>query len=531
MTNIVFSEPFDGTVAPDGWPAGWTVSTWSASGGSEYQVTGGYGAVTLFEGAALGQPGTFIAHKALGFDGNKDHKVRIRFAVGTATNTTWGFSIINGVGVSWALSTEKVTVTAPGASAQFDLAESFFTGASGDIGLFWRWEDGVMRVRIWDTDDPEPSTWDAEVTSPGGLVTGTDVYVNFGGRQEDTTASSLFVDSITFTALTNCADCRPFAPHCNLLGHAIHAIDDRDIAQSSFLGISPAYFDVSFVPGVSVRKPDLSALPDNEGGVVIATRFIAAGETTDVQYANVAGTWSATYSLMGDDLPDNLPASFAKLGAYVRWRIDTAHSFISVQATRYTDAAPPLGDDDGNDKVEISANGTVTGEGVFTYPGRLPETGAITIHIGSDGSCLVRVGTESYELTPAGMAPDVVGFALEAFVTYDGDDDPDDDGRPYEQRAAISAIGFVADDGSANGWCGTPRRNQPIQDEFVAEGDDSTTGFSTRFPYTPLSLEVEVDGISVGADEAEPSSGAFTLSFAPDTGERITASYRYGGFA
>lgn len=76
---------------------------------------------------------------------------------------------------------------------------------------------------------------------------------------------------------------------------------------------------------------------------------------------------------------------------------------------------------------------------------------------------------------------------------------------------------------------GEPFRGQPIQGEQVATGDGTTTTFTTDYPYTPLSLEVEVDGVRVGADETDPAAGSFTLSFAPEDGEQIVVTYQYGG--
>lgn len=83
-----------------------------------------------------------------------------------------------------------------------------------------------------------------------------------------------------------------------------------------------------------------------------------------------------------------------------------------------------------------------------------------------------------------------------------------------------------------NGGTGTvvpPRTNQPVQDEFIGTGDGSTQAFTTRFPYTNLSLEIEVDGVKVGVEETGATTGAFTLAFAPAFGEQIYATYRARG--
>lgn len=70
-----------------------------------------------------------------------------------------------------------------------------------------------------------------------------------------------------------------------------------------------------------------------------------------------------------------------------------------------------------------------------------------------------------------------------------------------------------------------PLQGQPVEDEFIATGDGTTTDFYTDWPYHPQSLEVEVDGISAAADPSDPSIGKFTLPFTPLAGEAIYASY------
>lgn len=87
--------------------------------------------------------------------------------------------------------------------------------------------------------------------------------------------------------------------------------------------------------------------------------------------------------------------------------------------------------------------------------------------------------------------------------------------------------------GSGNGCCppwdgtGTPTTNQKVSNEFVANGDGTTTGWTTDYPYITASLRVWVDGVNVTSEKTETNNttGAFSLSFAPVTGETIRASY------
>jgi hypothetical protein len=90
-------------------------------------------------------------------------------------------------------------------------------------------------------------------------------------------------------------------------------------------------------------------------------------------------------------------------------------------------------------------------------------------------------------------------------------------------------------------WCtGTsnpPAPAQPVPAEFIANGDGTTTLFHTFYPYAPGSLKVFVDGhpIVLGLTETDPSTGAFTIDFAPlgasgDTAaEKVTATYQGAG--
>lgn len=74
---------------------------------------------------------------------------------------------------------------------------------------------------------------------------------------------------------------------------------------------------------------------------------------------------------------------------------------------------------------------------------------------------------------------------------------------------------------------GTPDPGQPVLNEFVANGNGVTTSWTTTYPYAASSLRVWVDNINVTSakTESNPATGAFALSFAPLTGERIVVSY------
>src|SRR4029079_8953763 len=85
-----------------------------------------------------------------------------------------------------------------------------------------------------------------------------------------------------------------------------------------------------------------------------------------------------------------------------------------------------------------------------------------------------------------------------------------------------------------SGAGGVPGALMHVKNEHVADGDGTTVLFTTRFPYTPGSLEVFVDGVQItaGLTETDPVAGTFTLDFAPhgaigDTAaERVTANYQ-----
>jgi len=73
-----------------------------------------------------------------------------------------------------------------------------------------------------------------------------------------------------------------------------------------------------------------------------------------------------------------------------------------------------------------------------------------------------------------------------------------------------------------------------VKNEFVADGDGTTTSFTTRYPYVAGSLEVFVDGVPIinGYTEIDPDAGTFSLDFAPQAAsgdtraERLTVNYQ-----
>jgi len=81
---------------------------------------------------------------------------------------------------------------------------------------------------------------------------------------------------------------------------------------------------------------------------------------------------------------------------------------------------------------------------------------------------------------------------------------------------------------------GVPSALMHVKNEFVADGDGTTTSFTTRFPYTAGSLEVFVDGVPIinGYTEDDPDAGTFSLDFAPQAAsgdtraERLTVNYQ-----
>ena len=84
--------------------------------------------------------------------------------------------------------------------------------------------------------------------------------------------------------------------------------------------------------------------------------------------------------------------------------------------------------------------------------------------------------------------------------------------------------------------CEPPPVGQEVIGEHVADGNGTATTFTTAFPYATGSLKVYVDGVQIinGLTESDPTTGEFTLDFAPhgiigDTrAEIITASYQVG---
>jgi len=72
-----------------------------------------------------------------------------------------------------------------------------------------------------------------------------------------------------------------------------------------------------------------------------------------------------------------------------------------------------------------------------------------------------------------------------------------------------------------------PTPNQPVQDEFIATGDGTTTAYAARWPYVPNSLQVQVAGMLAELDNSNPATGAFVLTNPPYG--PIYATYRAVG--
>lgn len=107
--------------------------------------------------------------------------------------------------------------------------------------------------------------------------------------------------------------------------------------------------------------------------------------------------------------------------------------------------------------------------------------------------------------------------------------DPGDDGTGSVIRFTDSALMILTVDyisGASTALTG--QTIGPVQVGGAVDG--SNTAFSTHTPYAAGSLRVFVDGIeqTQAATETNPATGAFTLSFAPRLGERVTAIWRVG---
>lgn len=60
----------------------------------------------------------------------------------------------------------------------------------------------------------------------------------------------------------------------------------------------------------------------------------------------------------------------------------------------------------------------------------------------------------------------------------------------------------------------------------IAVGNGLDTTFNTPHAYIPESLEVDVEGVHQAAVESDPTTGEFTLPYAPRTGAVISVAYR-----
>ncbi len=148
-----------------------------------------------------------------------------------------------------------------------------------------------------------------------------------------------------------------------------------------------------------------------------------------------------------------------------------------------------------------------------------------------------QVVTTADPFVDVGPFPIVVGLAFHLnqvrFVLSGGGDAPTVPTESAQWNSSIQAPGEAAGGGfkynlefyGASAQF-SPSQGQPVNDEFVANGDGTTTTFTTVWPYIARTLRVEVDGILVAADPSDPTTGAFRISFAPADGESIIVNYQ-----
>ena len=83
----------------------------------------------------------------------------------------------------------------------------------------------------------------------------------------------------------------------------------------------------------------------------------------------------------------------------------------------------------------------------------------------------------------------------------------------FNTRRALHYLVFTC----SGGGDAVPPVGQAVVHEDVGEGDGTTVTFNTRFPYAVNSLRVFVDGVQIiaGLTQSDPTTGEFTLDFAP----------------
>jgi hypothetical protein len=156
---------------------------------------------------------------------------------------------------------------------------------------------------------------------------------------------------------------------------------------------------------------------------------------------------------------------------------------------------------------------------------------AIPLYSAAPGGS-ITTGLHTGPLYVAAEITDSIALALLKGETWHWEFENGDNRESWEMTVAQVEL-FMTVDGPCNEGS-TPGALMHVKNEFVADGDGTTTDFTTRYPYTAGSLEVFVDGVPIinGYTEEDPDAGTFSLDFAPqgasgDTrAERVTVNYQ-----
>jgi len=309
----------------------------------------------------------------------------------------------------------------------------------------------------------------------------------------------------------------PFQPTCD--------IDNVSLEQEVYAG------PVESPPGTYTSTWGSTPTPGN----LLIYSFISEGSPEHVPTPTVAGwTYQADVSVAGVGGQSQYVAVYTRIAASSE-PLDVAIVFTGSGSTGRTYPYGQLQEWAGVDTVdvvaELSDSDGSEGLATITITPTAGTLGVLVATFGVDGPIhnLPNIGgfITDDEVNIGPQSTRTIGHLLvsDASGSYTIGTD-----RSTGTQSASVALSLIC----TNAGGIPPGALMHVKNEFVADGDGTTTSFTTRYPYASGSLEVFVDGVPIinGITEVDPDAGTFSLDFAPlgaqgDTrAERVTVNYQ-----
>lgn len=382
--------------------------------------------------------------------------------------------------------------------------------------------------RIWQAADPEPTMWD--VTAAFTAVSFyEDAYVGITDVSPPTETFSVDVTTADICSLETPSPCGcvPF-----VADEACNCFEKDQFGRTVVNGLGTADWGGLWTIAGGVSHSLYQVTPgqatiDNSGSFGSVT-----DATMGLSQATLLGDYTVTFKTDVDstDVPD---PGFLEDEAFAPIRIILDPTFglmdpitVAVNAGKTWVISPPT-----NDVLTLvyptdAVGGSTYMETPYSVVKNTSTT--IVIHVAEnevtvsvDGVLMLTAGSDLY--MPI-TAPSTSGIRIQTTSAYTSSSFPGGSSSFDPNTTTLTLVRWCP---IAVGPC-EPTANQPVLSEVVGTGDGVTTVFTTRHPYNPVTLEVDVDGAGRVAVPVDWQAGTFSITPAPGAGTVITVSYLSG---